>query len=95
MNPQSSSMSQCTRFNPDRLTRSSTALEEFSAPMPTMPPPSTMHPLARIHRKENSRAWKDALGDKASGMECIDMDTSKRQLSEYRLKRLLEELYAD
>ncbi|KAH3824898.1 hypothetical protein DPMN_126756 [Dreissena polymorpha] len=39
-------MSQCTRFNPDRLTRSSTALEEeFSAPMPTMPPASTMHPL--------------------------------------------------
>ncbi|KAH3824868.1 hypothetical protein DPMN_126722 [Dreissena polymorpha] len=82
--------------NPDRLTRSSTALEEeFSTPMPTMPPASTMHPLARFHRKENPRAWKDALGDKAKGMESINMDTSKRQLSENRLKSLLEELYAD
>ncbi|KAH3834040.1 hypothetical protein DPMN_107358 [Dreissena polymorpha] len=95
-NPQSSSMPQRTRFTPAILTRSPTALEEeFSAPMPTMPPASTMHPLVRIHRKENPRAWKDALGDKANGMESMNMDTAKRQLSENRLKRLLEELYTD
>ncbi|KAH3814608.1 hypothetical protein DPMN_143113 [Dreissena polymorpha] len=62
-------MPQRTRFTPARLTRSPTALEEeFSAPMPTMHPASNMHPLARIHRKENPRAWKDAVVDKANGL---------------------------
>jgi len=54
-----------------------------------------MHPLARIHRKDNPRLWKEALGDKANGMESMDMATLKRQLPENRWKHLLEELYAD
>ncbi|KAH3864356.1 hypothetical protein DPMN_027373 [Dreissena polymorpha] len=42
-NPKSSSMPQRTRFTPARLRRSPTALEEeFSAPITTMPPASTM-----------------------------------------------------
>jgi len=55
---------------------------------------ANLPPLARIHKKDNPKAWKEALGD-TNGLESMDLETLKKQLPENRWKKLLEELYRD
>lgn len=91
-----SGMPHNTRFMPPKAKRLQE--DEFTEPMPltrTNSNHANLPPLARIHRKDNPRAWKEAFGEGANGMESMDLETLKRRLPENRWKRLLEELYRD
>lgn len=91
---QTQDMPHNTRFMPPK---SKQKLMEYTEPMPlTRSNTNTaMTPLARIHRKDNPRAWRDAFGDNGNGMESVDLETLKKRLPENRWKKLLEELYKD
>ena len=70
---------------------------DFTEPLPlhrNKPNFDKLPPLARIHRKDNPKAWKDAFGD-INGMDSVDIATLKSQLPENRWRKLLEELYRD
>lgn len=93
---QMSAMPHNTRFMRPKSRRSPE--EEYTEPMPLTrnnPNYATLTPLARIHRKDNPKAWKEAFGDKMIGTESMDLETLKRQLPENRWRKLLEELYRD
>jgi len=85
-----------TRFMPPKSRR--TPEDDMTEPMPltrTNSNMAKMPPLARIHRKDNPKAWKDAFGEMANEMESMDLETLKRRIPENRWKKLLEELYRD
>lgn len=96
-NPQTPGMPHNTRYMPPK-SRQRPEEEEFTEPLSLSRNNSnlaSLHPLARIHRKDNPRAWKDAFGDNTNGMESMDIETLKKRLPENRWKKLLEELYRD
>ena len=94
-NPQTPGMPHNTRYMPPKSRQKS--LQEFTEPLVISRNANhaSLPPLARIHRKDNPRAWKEAFGDRTNGMESIDIESLKKRLPENRWKKLLEELYRD
>ena len=93
-NQRTSAMPLNTKFMPPKSKLQTE--DSFVEPMPLIrnaPNLSSMPPLQRIHRKESSSFWRDALGDKANGK--TSMEELKKGMSENQWRKLLEELYRD